>query len=77
MLIRDDLVRRLENDRLAAFMMAAAGAEGVQVPDVEEELERFDVALNEPPRVMSPVDSAKAELRRALGLSATPERARA
>lgn len=74
MLIREDVVRRLENDRLAAVMLACAGAEGITVPDVEDELERFERSLNEPLKIVAPVDTSRIALREALGLSAVPER---
>lgn len=74
MLIRDDIVRRLESDRLATIIMLSAGAEGLTVPDVETELARFDAALAEPPKIPGRADAARRALRTALGLAAEPER---
>lgn len=51
--------------------LIAAGADN-RIPDVEEELERFDSALNDPPKRYSSSDLGRMALRQALGLAPVP-----
>ncbi len=46
----------------------AAGAKDVDLPNLQEQRDRFEAALLEEPRPMAPVDREQLELRRALGV---------
>lgn len=63
-------LERLERSTYAAQQVAAtflaAGAKGVDIPDLDDTLARFDRALIEEPKLMDPVEQA---LLRRLGLA--------
>ncbi len=56
-------------DRHVAAVLMAAGAKDIDLPNLQEQRDRFEAALLEEPRPMAPVDREQMELRRALGVS--------
>lgn len=66
MLIIERIVQQVLADRQAVAVFRAAGAKGVDMPDVESTLARFDAMLAAEPR---PIVTGERVLRSALGLS--------
>lgn len=64
---RDDIVRRVELVQLATAMAAVNGAR-VTIPDLDEELARFDDWLASEPAQSKDLDPDVADLRQALDL---------
>ena len=68
-LLVDQLERQVLADRQVAATLLAAGASGVELPDVADKRRLFDAALVEEPRPVTPIDDEQWELRRALGVA--------
>lgn len=66
-LLIDRLERHVLVERQVAVAAASAGVASVTIPTLEEELERFEAWLTEPPKL---IDPERLELMRALGVAA-------
>ncbi len=68
MVLLEHLDAQVLADRQVAAVLMAAGAKDVELPNLQEQRDRFEAALAEEPRPLAPVDIEQMELRRALGV---------